>query len=209
MSTDLTKHPRGYFKYVLAMDAETTGLKWNADDPSEGHQAVSWGFIVADAHTLKPIEKLYVEIKWNDDSLDAREADPTFGKYAEGIHGLTLTHLEANGISEEDAVVEIGSLIMKYWGDGNIRCLGHNVATFDIWFLKRLMRAYDINLKFGARHIDTSGAGFINFETFTSDALFETVGFESREDHNALDDAKMALDSARIMRMIFQKGLEE
>ena len=207
MSTVKDK-PRGYFKYVLAMDAETTGLKFNADDPSEGHQAVSWGFVVADAHTLQPIEKLYVEIKWNETSLDAREADPKFGTYAEGIHGLTLAHLEANGLDEEDAVVEIATLILKYWGDGNIRCLGHNVATFDIWFLKRLMRAHDIELKFGSRHIDTSGAGFINFETFTSDALFEMVGFEARDDHNALDDANMALESARVMRTIFQSALD-
>jgi hypothetical protein len=200
--------PVGWFKYVLAMDAETTGLKFNSDDPSIGHQAVSWGFIVAEAATLQPVEKLYVEIKWNDTSLDAREADPKFGKHAEKIHGLTLSYLEENGMDEEDAVTEIGSLILKYWADGNIRCLGHNVATFDIWFLKRMMRAYDIELKFGARHIDTNGAGFINFETFTSDVLFQEVGFEARDDHNALDDAFMALESARIMRMIFKAGLD-
>jgi len=198
--------PAGWFQYVLAMDAETTGLKFNSDDPSIGHQAVSWGFIVADSHTLKPIEKLYVEIKWNDTSLDAREADPKFGTYAEKIHGLTLAYLEENGLDEQEAVEEIGTLILKYWGDGNIRCLGHNVATFDIWFLKRMMRRYNIELKFGARHIDTSGAGFINFETYTSDALFDEVGFEARDDHNALVDAEMALESARMMRLIFQSA---
>lgn len=201
--------PTGWFQYVLAMDCETTGLKFNSDDPSVGHQAVSWGFVVADAHTLKPIEELYVEIKWNDTSLNAREADPKFGTYAEKIHGLTLEYLEENGMDEQEAVEEIGSLILKYWADGNIRCLGHNVATFDMWFLKRLMRAYQIELKFGSRHIDTSGAGFINFETFTSDQLFEEVGFNARDAHNALDDAKMALESARVMRLIFQSALEE
>lgn len=201
--------PTGWFQYVLAMDCETTGLKFNSDDPSIGHQAVSWGFIVADAKTLKPIEELYVEIQWNDDSIAAKEADPKFGTYAEKIHGLTRAHLEATALTEEEAVVEIANLILKYWADGNIRCLGHNVATFDIWFLKRMMRRYDIELKFGSRHIDTSGAGFINFETYTSDQLFEECGFEERADHNALDDAKMALESARIMRLIFQSALEE
>lgn len=201
--------PRGWFQYVLAMDCETTGLKFNADDPSEGHQAVSFGLIVADATTLKPIEELYVEIKWNETSLKAREADPEFGKRAENIHGLTLAYLEENGMDEEEAVVEIGNLVLKYWADGNIRCLGHNVATFDIWFLKRLMRSQGIELKFGSRHVDTSGAGFINFETYNSDDLFELVGFESRGEHNALDDAKMALEAARVMRLIFQSALEE
>ena len=200
--------PKGWFQYVLAMDAETTGLKFNSDDPSIGHQAVSWGFIVAEAATLKPIEKLYVEVKWNEDSIAARKADPKFGTYAEKIHGLTYDYLEENGMDEVEAVEEIGTMILKYWADGNIRCLGHNVATFDIWFLKRMMRRYDIELKFGARHIDTSGAGFINFETYTSDALFELVGFDARDDHNALDDAEMALESARAMREIFKLGLE-
>ena len=201
--------PTGWFQYVLAMDAETTGLKFNSDDPSEGHQAVSWGMVVADAHTLKPIEELYVEIQWNEDSIAAKKADPKFGVHAEKIHGLTRAHLDKNGMSEEEAVVEIANLILKYWADGNIRCLGHNVATFDIWFLKRMMRRHGIELKFGSRHIDTSGTGFINFETYTSDELFELVGFDARGDHNALDDAKMALESARIMRLIFQSALEE
>lgn len=201
--------PKGWFQYVLAMDCETTGLAFNSDDPSDGNQAVSWGLIVADAHTLKPIEQLYVEIKWNDECKAARKADPKFGTYAEKIHGLTYDYLEKNGMSEEDAVIDIASLILKYWADGNIRCLGHNVATFDMWFLKRLMRSHEIELKFGSRHVDTSGAGFINFETYNSDQLFEMVGFESRKDHNALDDARMALESARVMRLIFQKALEE
>jgi len=200
--------PRGWFQYILAMDCETTGLEYNSDDPSVGHQAVSWGLIVADSKTLKPIEKLYVEIKWNDDSLAAREDDPQFGKRAEKIHGLTLSYLEKNGMDEEEAVTEIGNLILKYWADGNIRCLGHNVATFDMWFLKGMMRRHGIELKFGSRHIDTSGAGFINFETYNSDDLFAEVGFDQREDHNALADAEMALEAARVMRVIFQNALE-
>lgn len=206
--------PKGYFQYILAADCETTGLCFNSDNPAynpktgERHQAVSWGFIVADAHTLKPIEDLYLEIKWNDDSLDAREADSTFGRKAESIHGLSLEHLENNGVDEQDAVIEIGELILKYWGDQNIRMLGHNVATFDLHFLRTMFRRYDIELKFGSRHVDTSSVGFVCFETYNSDQLFEECGFEQRKDHNALVDAKYALEAARITRLIFQSVLE-
>lgn len=200
-------YPAGYFKYVLAIDCETTGLKFNADDPSEGHQSVSWGIIVANADTLEPIKKLYVEIKWNDESVAARQRDPKFGKRAEEIHGLTFEYLEDNGMSEREAVEEIGGLILEYFADGNIRTLGHNVATFDLWFLKRLFRKFQIELKFGSRHIDTSSLGYVNFGVYTSDQLFDAVGFDARDAHNALEDAEMSLESARRMRMIFETGL--
>ena len=108
--------PRGYFENLLAIDCETTGLDWNGDDPSNGHQAVSWGIIVANGITLEPIEELYLEIKYNEFSRKAREADPNFGVAAANIHGLTFDYLEQHGIDEVEAVEKIGNLIIKYWG---------------------------------------------------------------------------------------------
>ena len=83
--------PRGYFEKLLAMDCETTGLAINKDDPSynpdtkEEYQAVSWGLVVADAATLKPIEKMYIEIQWNGTSV--------WDNRAQKIHGLSREHL--------------------------------------------------------------------------------------------------------------------
>ena len=199
--------PRGYFEYILAMDCETTGLAVNRDDPSfnpetgEEYQSVSWGFIVADAETLEPVEKMYIEIQWNGESKwDMR---------AQKIHGLSKEHLEVNGFTESEAVEAIGTLIMKYWGPTvRIGTLGHNVATFDLWFLKRLFRRHGIELSFGSRHVDTSSIGFVNWKTFTSDQLFEMVGFDDRGDHNALQDAEQSLAAARITRQIFDKCLD-
>ena len=65
-------------------------------------------------------------------------------------------------------------------------------------------RLFDIELKFGARHIDTNSVGFVNWETFNSDDLFEMVGFDQRGHHNALDDARMALEAARQTRVLFK-----
>lgn len=202
--------PRGHFEFILAIDCETTGLKFGSDYADEGHQAVSWGVVVADASTLKPIEELYVEIKWNQQSKDARKNDSSFGKRAEEIHGLTYDYLEKNGVDEEEAVALIGSLILKYWGpEVSIRTLGHNVHLFDLFFLRSMFRRHGIELKFGNRHYDTNSVGFVAFNTFNSDDLFEKVGFEARGEHNALDDAKMALESARRIRVIFQSALGE
>jgi hypothetical protein len=40
--------------------------------------------------------------------------------------------------------------------------------------------------------------------TWTSNELFEMMGFDVRNTHKAIDDAKMALESARRLRLLFQ-----
>lgn len=206
MSTTEGK-PRGYFEFILAMDCETTGVAVNCDDASydpvtkKEYQAISWGMVVADAQTLKPVEKLYLEVQWNGVS----EWDPR----AEAIHGLSKEHLQKHGLTEVEAVEAIGSLIMKYWGPTiSIRTLGHNVATFDLCFLKRLFRRHGIELAFGSRHVDTSTIGFVNWNVFNSDDLFDIVGLQKRGKHNSLEDALMSLETARITRMLFERCID-
>lgn len=202
----MANKPRGYFEYILAMDCETTGLAYNSDDPSydpvthDEYQAISWGLVVANASTLIPIEELYLEVKW----------DPrcVWSSGAEKVHGLSREYLEENGVPEADAAVLIANLIVKYWGTNSVRTLGHNVATFDVWFMKRLMRKFGIEIPFGNRHVDTSSIGFVNYSVYTSDQLFELMGYDTREKHNALDDAHMSLGSARMTRMAMAAALE-
>ena len=200
----------GSLDYILAIDAETTVLLFGADDPSEGHQAVSWGIIVADAKTLQPVEKLYVEIKWNELSKQKKKEDPTFGCAAAKIHGLTFNHLEQNGVDEEEAALLIATLILKYWGPTvTVKTLGHNVHSFDVPFLRAMFRRQGIDVRFGGRHYDTNSAGFIALETYNSDDLFTTIGYDTRQGHNALQDAEMALGSARAIRLIVTTALLE
>ncbi len=200
--------PKGYFKKLLAIDCETTGLNWDTDDPSIGHQPVSWGIIVADAETLKPIEELYVEIKWNDESKAAQKADPEFGAKASSIHGLTSEYLEKHGILEEEAVIKIATLILKYWGPNTqVKALGHNVHSFDVPFLRAMLRRYGIDIPIGSRHYDSNSIGFCTVGAFTSDALFDTMGFDSRNAHNALEDARMALESCRRIRILWNANI--
>jgi len=200
------KLPRGFFKHVLAMDCETTGFNGKGDDVSSGHQAVAWGLIVADTVTLKPVEELYLEIKWNDFSKEAKLVNPKFGVEAEGIHGLTYEYLEKHGIEESVAVEKIGNMILKYWSPENhIRTLGHNVHIFDMPFLRSMFRRHGINLQFGSRHYCSSSLGFGIMGTYNSDDLFELFGFEKRDDHkhNALDDAHMSLETFRLARKLW------
>lgn len=202
------KKARGYFEKILVVDCETSGMAFNVDDPSynpatgEVFQSVSWGLIVANAQTLKPVEELYVEIKWDGESKwEAR---------AQQVHGLTLEHLEANGLSTEDAVVEIAGLILRHWGPDTPVCLaGHNVATFDMLFLKRLLRSQGIEVRFGNRHVDTNSIGFGVYTTYNSDDLFEQVGCVKRGDHNALEDARNVLRTLQVTRGLFNECIGE
>ena len=199
------KKPKGYFKYILAFDLETTGLV-RGEHPcrdyktDECYQIVSGGFIVADSHTLKPIEKLYVEIKWNRESI--------WAKGAERVHGLSVEYLDENGLTEEEAVLEIGKFILKYFGPKDyVNVLGHNIGTFDVPFLRDLFGRFDVPLNISHRFADTNAIGFCALETYTSDELFEVLGFEKRSEHNALDDAEYALRAARVIRNIFNKAI--
>lgn len=203
------KKPRGYIEKILIADSETTGMAYGSDDPSRDpvtgktYQAVAWGFIVADAATLEPIEKLYVEIKWNGES----EWDPR----AQAVHGLSLEYLEQNGLTEEDAVVAIASLILKYWGpESPVHLGGHNVATFDLPFLRRLLRKFGIEIKFGHKYVDSNSVGLVTFGTHNSDDLFEAVGCPTRDPnkHNALTDAEHTLTALRTIKQLFNACME-
>jgi len=196
---------KGYFKYLMAFDFETSGLIQGGDhnnpvrNNKESYQIVSGGFVIADSETLKPIDELYVEIKWNGVSK--------WNKRAEQIHGLSLEYLEEHGMTEEEAVLAIGNFFFKYFGDRTLNLLGHNIASFDIPFLRDLFGRFDIPLKISHRVNDTNALGFIAFNSFTSDGLFDLLGMEKRDKHNALDDAKMSLEAARMVRLIFQQAI--
>ena len=200
--------PRGYFEKVLAIDVETSGIMFGSDDPSynpstgDTYQVVSIGLVVA-TKDFVPVETLYLEIKWDGESLWDRKA--------EQVHGLSIDYLEENGLSREDAVAEIGNLIIKYWGpDVPVCVLGHNVATFDLCFLRRLLRSEGIEVKFGNRTIDTNTIGNVVLGTFNSDDTFAAVGLEERDPskHNALDDAKMSLACARFVKEMWKALVE-
>ena len=202
----MSDKPRGYFKFLLAADAETSGVAIGCDDPTHDpeknvtYQSVSWGFLVLDADTLKEVDRLYLEIKWNGTS--------TWEPRAEAVHGLSKEYLEEHGMTEEEAVVEIGNLVIKYWGTDSPVCLLAHNANFDLCFLRQLTRSQGLDFKYGNRIIDTNGIAFATFGTYTSDEFFEAAGLPERKQHNALEDIEYTVEALRRTRMVFNAGLE-
>jgi DNA polymerase III alpha subunit (gram-positive type) len=193
---------------ILAMDCETSGINWNAgkshsrDSVAIGQQCVSWGLIISDTATFKPIDEMYVEIKWN--------GKANWDVKAEKTHGLSREYLEEHGLDEEDAVVDIVEFIMQYIDIKKpIYCLGHNVATFDIPFMRDMLYRQGIkNIKFGHRCFDSFALSMGTVQEFDSNTLFERLGMKERGDHNALEDARNALDSYRLIHKAWNAMLK-
>ena len=55
--------------------------------------------------------------------------------------------------------------------------------------------------------LDSNTLGFTVFETYTSDQLFEILGQEDRESHNALDDIKRTVQAFRVARSLARQVL--
>lgn len=184
-------------KKYLGIDCETSGLKFNTTDPSQGYQILSIGLLAVDADTLATIDELYLEIKWNGSS--------NWSDDAARIHGFSKKYLDDHGIEEELAVEEIAMFIDKHFDIKYvISCLGHNV-NFDICFLRALLLKYDLVFKFSHRNIDSFTMSALLLDAHDSNEMFSALGFADRTTHNALTDIKMTLKAVKIMTNLWKK----
>ncbi len=194
--------PQGWFDKFLVIDCETTGLNFDHSNPdiTDGYQSVSWGLIVSDMKTMKPLDELYVEIKWDGESK--------WHHKAEQVHGLSKAYLEEHGLDSEEAAVEIAQFIGTHFGvSETIICMGHNVARFDIPFLKKLLLKHDFPFSFSHRCLDSSSLAAMTIGSFTSQGMFDELGIKRGDVHNALEDSRATLQACRIIRKMFLSGV--
>jgi len=130
------------FKYVLAIDCETSGIVSKSLNPgcnnNERAQAVAWGVCVVEFATLDIAEELYVEIQPLEGMM--------WSSRAEAVHGLSKQYLKQHGKQELESALDIAELIIKYWGaDTPVIVLGHNV-WFDKCFLDEMFKRYGIGV---------------------------------------------------------------
>lgn len=185
-------------KFALCFDTETSGF--NFPDYAEKHQMISYGAAIVVNETLEVVDTLYREIKFDDSKLWSKEA--------EAVHGLTKDYLNINGVSMEDACVDLLNLVVKYWGfDSSIMLIGHN-PLFDVAFLNSSFDKVTLpHLKLYHRLIDTSIIGYATMNITNSEELFTKLGLPPRHAHNALEDVLYTVESVKIVRDYF-KGYE-
>lgn len=193
---------------IVAMDCETSGINWGAGHSevnqsiAQGFQAVQWGFVISDTKDYKPIAELELKIKWNGESK--------WDMKAEAVHGMSKEYLEKHGVDEEEAVMDILEFFMEHLDITKpIFVLGHNAATFDLPFLKDLLYRHGVKkIKFAQRCFDSFSLSMGTIKEHDSNTLFKKIGYKDRDDHNALDDAKMALGAFRLLNKAWTQMLE-
>lgn len=131
--------------FYLSIHVETTGLNWDTDKSiNEGYSIVTIGATICD----KNFNKVDDKIIFIDNELSNKELAPEY-------NGITQEFLNGEGISEEDAVIEFANFILKHFSpDDNIVCLGQNVQSFCMPFLKELLHKYEVYINFSCNTLD-------------------------------------------------------
>lgn len=201
-------------QFGLCIDWETTGAKFGGTS-SIDHQGIQFGAIIFRTDTFEEVETLKCLVKFKPEKYVWTEG-------AQKIHGITREYLEEHGVTQEEAAEKLLELLVKYFPAGvKVMVLGHN-AEFDISFTDQLLRSVgvafavkwgevtDADVVIPIHHVllDTSSTGFITMGIFKSDLLFQQMGFAPRGDHDALEDARMTLETAKAIRALCQAGLE-
>lgn len=158
----------------LIINCETSGLNSNnLFNPSslvngKYYQPLSWGLVLVDDQ-YNILDELYVEIKWDGKSIWENEA--------ESVHGLSIEYLQQNGVSELEAVEEIGGFIFEAFETQRIQIMGYN-TLFALNFLNDMFKRYDMQLNFKNRLLDLNTISTVLLEVNTRDELFECMGFK-------------------------------
>lgn len=183
----------------LGIDFETSGLSWDQDSSIE-YQGISFGAVIFDTTTLLPLSTIYREIKFNSDKYKWSDS-------AEKVHGLSREHLDKEGISIEEAACDLAEFILQNFGPASkVIFLGHN-TDFDISFCKQLLEPFDLMPKLHHVVLDVSSLGLLTIGLYSSNDVFEFLGFPKRDTHHALEDILQTLESARRIKMIVNNGL--
>lgn len=184
----------------LCIDWETSGSDFARGHSADIFQGISFGAAIFNTRTFDIIDTLYREVKFDSSKYQ-------WSMDAQRIHGLSREYLEEHGISREDACCDLVEFMLKYLGPSpKVMVLGHNVA-YDISYTRQLLG--DFGVEFDTHHVqlDTACLSFIHFGTYKSDHLFEIMGFEHRQQHNALEDVFLTIEAAKTFKLITQEAL--
>lgn len=185
--------------FGLCIDWETSGAEWGGDS-TKSYQGLTIGLVIYKTSNFEIVDTLYLEIKY-----DASKYK--WSTEAEKIHGKTREYLAENGMSQEEAAIELMNKILEYFApDEDILFMGHNV-DFDIGFTKQLLEPFGLMFKISHRRLDTAGTAYIVLGIHKSEELFQFLGMPDRQMHNALEDAIYTVWACERMKLLMNSAL--
>lgn len=170
-------------KYGLCFDTETSNSDYKTG------MALSFGLIIFNTKTYEALDSLYIEVKFDDRFKWSEEAYQ--------VHGLSKEYLNKKGMSREDAAVEIGQFLYKYFQTENFIVAGQ-FTNFDINFMKQLLDEFEIPFNYHHCIIDMSNLYYVLMGSYKSDSIFDFLGFDIRDKHDALEDAYLTLEAIKL-----------
>lgn len=188
-------------KYILIGDVETSGSTFLSYELTfKKYQAISFGFIVATSDTFEEVASIEFKVKF----------DPKYewSAEAEKIHGITREVLEAEGLTPEEAAIEVAEFILEHFGTGKVMFGNHN-PYFDIEAMRQLLEPFGVMPDLHHVVLDTSGLGFVAIGKYKSNDVFEFFNGERPPIHDALGDCRMALGVMSGIRGIVNSVLNE
>jgi DNA polymerase III epsilon subunit-like protein len=171
---------------IVVVDTETGGLDPNVES------ILSIGMVIMDSETGELGERYYSLID---------EPNLVANPRALEVNGLTVEQIKAEGKSPQEVCRDIDAFLRRH-SLKKPTLAGHNIAGFDMGFIRRLYRVAGVKwLPFDYHVLDTMSVavllrfnGHLPVEKVSLDNLCQHFGINIREggegaQHNALEDA--------------------
>lgn len=180
----------------LTIHVDTTGIDFNTYDISEGYEIVAITLMSCD-DDFKILKHVTL---YNSSVSEEGLRDSTM------YHSIDRGVLDDVGMDEEQFVEAIAAFIFEEFLESEsqhlpkIKCLGHNIGTFALPFLKKYLQKYDLPIEFSCNVLDTHSV------------LIPTVGDMSLQDMIAIfgddrndDEYSTTLYKCKLFVNIFKK----
>lgn len=153
-------------KYYLALHIETTGLNHVIDEPIyKNNNIVALSAVICEKGTFNIIDEKIIFIDHGIDEVGDR------------WHGITKEFLEEEGVDEESAVLEFANFILEYFdSNDSIICLGQNVHSFVLPFVKNLLYRNEVFIQFSVNALDVFSVTVSTIGETTIQELIELFG---------------------------------
>lgn len=149
----------------LSIHVETTGLNFDLEKPvCEGHDIVVASLAVCDSK-FKLLDQMTVHFKQKN------------AEYGQQYHKITPDILEECGVTEEEGLVEISNFILEHFDpEEYIVCLGQNVHSFTLPFLKQFFYRNEVYFKFSTNSLEVFSLTAPTIGPYTIEELITVFG---------------------------------